>query len=92
MLNLLYIFMNPIKDLMKDISSNFILLGILTILFAILIIFLPDILTYTIAIMLLISGMTALYYGFRIKKSIRKSNKFWKKYFKELDEEEGEIK
>ena len=84
--------MNPIKDLMKDISSNFILLGILTILFAILIVFFPDILTYTIAIMLMFSGMSALYYGFRIKKSIRKSNKFWKKYFKELEEDEGEIK
>ena len=84
--------MNPIKDLMKDISSNFILLGILTILFAILIIFFPDILTYSIAIMLIFAGINALYYGFRIKKSIKKSNKFWKEYFKELEEEEEDIK
>lgn len=80
--------MNPIKNLMKDISSNFILLGILTILFAILIIFFPDILIYTIAIMLIFSGINALYFGYKIKKSVKQSNKFWEKYFKELEDDE----
>ncbi|KUK77720.1 MAG: hypothetical protein XD93_0145 [candidate division WS6 bacterium 34_10] len=84
--------MNPIKDLMKDISSNFILLGILTILFAILIIFFPNILNYIVAIMLISSGISVLYYGFRIKRSIKKSNKFWKEYFKELEDDEVEVK
>jgi uncharacterized membrane protein YqjE len=83
--------MNPIKNLMKDISSNFILLGIFTILFAILIIFFPDILTYTIAIMLLFAGIDALYFGHKVKKSINKSNKFWEKYFKDLDDEDEEV-
>lgn len=84
--------MNPIKGLMRDISSNFILLGILAILFATLIIFFPNILNYTVAIMLIFSGINALYYGFRIKKSIKKSNKFWEKYFKELDDDEVKVK
>jgi len=81
--------MNPIKDLMKDISSNFILLGILTIIFAILIIIFPDILTYTIAIMLMLAGIDTLYFGHKIKESVKKSNKFWEKYFKELEDEEA---
>lgn len=83
--------MNPIKDLMKDISSNFILLGIFTILFAILIIFFPDILTYSIAIMLIFAGIDALYFGQKVKKSINKSDKFWEKYFKDLEDENEEV-
>jgi uncharacterized membrane protein HdeD (DUF308 family) len=79
--------MNPIKDVMKSISTNFIFLGVFSILFALLIIFFPDILSYMVAVLFIISGITVLYYGFRIKKSIKKSQKFWKKYFEEFEDE-----
>jgi uncharacterized membrane protein HdeD (DUF308 family) len=79
--------MNPIKDLMKSISTNFILLGVFSILFALLIIFFPDVLSYTVALLFILSGISILYYGFRIKKSIKESQKFWKKYFEEFEDE-----
>jgi uncharacterized membrane protein len=40
-----------------------------------------------VAVLFIISGITVLYYGFRIKKSIKKSQKFWKKYFEEFEDE-----
>lgn len=78
---------------MKGISTNFILLGIFSILFAVLIILLPDILNYIVAILFILSGISILYYGFRIKKSMKESQKFWEKYFEEFeDETEVEVK
>jgi|GEM_PF-3518707 len=78
--------MNPIKDLMKSVSTNFILLGIFSILFAVLIILLPDILNYIVAVLFIFSGVSILYYGFRIKKSMKESQKFWEKYFEESED------
>lgn len=82
--------MNPIKDLMKSISTNFILLGMFSIFFAILIIFFPDILSYMVAGLFVLSGINILYYGFRIKKSVKESQKFWRKYFEEFESESEE--
>jgi uncharacterized membrane protein HdeD (DUF308 family) len=85
--------MNPIKDVMKSISTNFIFLGVFSILFALLIIFFPDVLSYTVAVLFIISGITVLYYGFRIKKSMKESQKFWEKYFEEFENEsDDEVK
>jgi len=78
--------MNPIKDLMKSVSTSFILLGIFLVLFAVLIILLPDVLNYVVAVLFIFSGISTLYHGFRIKKSIKESQKFWEKYFEEFEE------
>jgi len=77
--------MNPIKDLMKSVSTNFILLGVFSILFAVLIILLPDVLNYIVAVLFIFSGVSILYYGFRIKRSVKESQKFWEKYFEESE-------
>jgi len=86
--------MNPIKKFTKGITSYLILSGIFLILFAILILIYPEIITYLIAMLFIIIGLDTLYYGIIIKRSIKKEEKFWKKYFKEIEEEdrEGEVK
>jgi uncharacterized membrane protein HdeD (DUF308 family) len=79
--------MNPIKKITKGITSYLILSGIFLILFAVLILIYPEIITYLIAMLFVIIGLDTLYYGITIKRSIRKEEKFWKKYFKELEED-----
>jgi len=85
--------MNPIKKFTKGITSYLILSGIFLILFAILILIYPEIITYLIAMLFIIIGLDTLYYGIIIKRSIKKEEKFWKKYFKEIEEDrETEVK
>jgi len=85
--------MNPIKKFTKGITSYLILSGIFLILFAILILIYPEIITYLIAMLFIIIGLDTLYYGIIIKRSIKKEEKFWKKYFKEIEEDrEAEVK
>lgn len=79
--------MNPIRKITKGITTYLILSGIFLILFAVLILIYPDIITYLIAMLFVIIGLDTLYYGITIKRSIRKEEKFWKKYFKELEED-----
>jgi uncharacterized membrane protein HdeD (DUF308 family) len=78
--------MNPIRKITKGITSYLILSGIFLILFAVLILIYPEIITYLIAMLFIIIGLDTLYYGIIIKRSIKKEEKFWKKYFKELEE------
>ena len=85
--------MNPIKKFTKGITSYLILSGIFLILFAILILIYPEIIAYLIAMLFIIIGLDTLYYGIIIKKSIKKEEKFWEKYFKEIEEDrEAEVK
>jgi uncharacterized membrane protein HdeD (DUF308 family) len=79
--------MNPIRKITKGITTYLILSGIFLILFAVLILIYPEIITYLIAMLFVIIGLDTLYYGITIKRSIRKEEKFWKKYFKELEED-----
>jgi uncharacterized membrane protein len=79
--------MNPIRKIRKGITTYLILSGIFLILFAVLILIYPEIITYLIAMLFVIIGLDTLYYGITIKRSIRKEEKFWKKYFKELEED-----
>jgi uncharacterized membrane protein len=79
--------MNPITKITKGITTYLILSGIFLILFAVLILIYPDIITYLIALLFIVMGLETLYHGITIKRSIRKEEKFWKKYFKELEED-----
>ncbi|KUK77573.1 MAG: hypothetical protein XD93_0231 [candidate division WS6 bacterium 34_10] len=79
--------MNPIRKITKGITTYLILSGIFLILFAVLILIYPEIITYLIAMLFVIIGLDTLYYGITIKRSIRKEENFWKKYFKELEED-----
>lgn len=83
--------MNPIRKITKGITSYLILSGVFLILFAILILIYPEIITYLIAMLFIIIGLDTLYYGITIKRSIKKEEKFWKKYFKELEDDEVEV-
>jgi len=78
--------MNPIKNFTKRITSYLILSGIFFILFAILILIYPEIITFLIAALFIIMGLDTLYYGIVIKRSVKKEEKFWTKYFKEFEE------
>ena len=80
--------MNPIRKITKGITSYLILSGIFLILFAVLILIYPEIIAYLIAMLFIVIGLDTLYYGIIIKRSIKKEEKFWKKYFKELEEDE----
>jgi Flp pilus assembly protein TadB len=77
--------MNPIKKITKGITSYLILSGIFLILFAVLILIYPEIIVYLIATLFVIIGLDTLYYGIIFKRSIKKEEKFWKKYFKEVE-------
>ena len=85
--------MNPIKKFTKGITSYLILSGIFLIHIEILILIYPEIIAYLIAMLFIIIGLDTLYYGIIIKKSIKKEEKFWEKYFKEIEEDrEAEVK
>jgi len=71
--------MNPIKDTLKDITSMFTLDGIVLILFAVLIFVFPALLSYLVAAFLCIAGISLLVYGFKINKSYKEAEEFWKK-------------
>ena len=71
--------MNPIKDTLKDITSMLTLDGIVLILFAVLIFLFPALLSYLVAAFLSIAGISLLVYGFKINKSYKEAEKFWKK-------------
>lgn len=71
--------MNPIKDTLKDITSMLTLDGIVLILFAVLIFIFPALLSYLVAAFLSIAGISLLVYGFKINKSYKEAEKFWKK-------------
>ncbi len=71
--------MNPIKDTLKDITSMLKLDGIVLILFAVLIFLFPALLSYLVAAFLSIAGISLLVYGFKINKSYKEAEKFWKK-------------
>lgn len=72
--------MNPIKSTIKDITSMLTLEGIALVIFAILIFVYPDILSYLVGSLLCIAGVSMLFYGFRLKKSYKEAEKFWKKF------------
>ncbi len=72
--------MNPIKDTLKDITSMLTLNGIALILFAVLIFIFPDLLSYLVSAFLCIAGISLLVYGFKINKSYKDAEKFWKKF------------
>lgn len=72
--------MNPIKDTVKDITSMLTFNGIALILFAVLIFILPDLLSYLVGAFLCIAGISSLVYGFRMNKSYKDAEKFWKKF------------
>ncbi len=71
--------MNPIKNTVKDITSMLTLDGIVLILFAVLIFIFPDLLSYLVGAFLCIAGISLLVYGFKINKSYKEAEKFWKK-------------
>jgi uncharacterized membrane protein HdeD (DUF308 family) len=72
--------MNPIKDTVKDITSMLTFNGIALILFAVLIFIFPDLLSYLVGAFLCIAGISSLLYGFRMNKSYKDAEKFWKKF------------
>ncbi|HOV29759.1 MAG TPA: hypothetical protein PLD77_01640 [Candidatus Dojkabacteria bacterium] len=72
--------MNPIKETVKDITKMLGFLGIALILFAILILVYPDLLSYLVGSLLCIAGISMLFYRFRLKKSYKEAEKFWKKF------------
>ncbi len=72
--------MNPIKDTIKNITKMLTLHGIALILFSILIFIYPDLLSYLVGSFLCIAGISVLFYRFRIKKSYKQAEKFWKKF------------
>lgn len=71
--------MNPIKDTIKDITSMLTLNGIALILFAVLIFIYPNLLSYLVGAFLCVAGISSLVYGFKINKSYKEAEKFWKK-------------
>jgi len=50
------------------------------ILFAILILVYPDLLSYLVGSLLCIAGISMLFYRFRLKKSYKEAEKFWEKF------------
>lgn len=75
---------NPIKETVKNIITLSMIQGIIFLILGILIAINPKILLYFVVAAFIITGISCLFYSFKIKSYYRRAEKFWKKLAVEI--------